>query len=90
MRNLLYHGLAVETGLALGTKTHHAFNERKEGVISTEAHIFAGQNTRATLAHDNRTGLCFLSGIELRTEIFRIRIFQVFCGSSRLSMCHRC
>ena len=78
----------VEARLSRGAELHHTVLERKESMIFSYADVSPGENDRATLPDENRSDSSKLAVVELRPEIFGVRIAKIFGCSARFPMCH--
>jgi len=56
----------------------------------TYLYVLSCLNLGTALAHDNHAWACRLAIIKLNTEVFRVRVSAVSCGSTCFSMCHKC
>ena len=83
MRDALGDGLAVKTLLAHAFECHNAVRHCKKSVVFADANIGAGFDAGTALAHDDLAGLNVLTVGTLHTEIFWLRVAQVFRLAAR-------
>ena len=74
--------LSVELCSADRFETYLADFHRIDRVIFAEFYAFSCDNARAALTHNDAANGCFLSVVNLRAEILRLRVTHVLCRSS--------
>jgi hypothetical protein len=80
-RNLL-------TGLIVAFERHHAWDQRVEGEVTSEAHVPAWVKLRSALANDDFASLHDLSAVALHAEHLRVRIASVSSTTTGFFVCH--
>ena len=65
-----------------------AFGQCEDGVVLAELGVETGEELRAALADDDRTGLYELAAVGFHAEVLRVGIAAVLGGTGAFLMCH--
>src|ERR1700730_3238096 len=73
---------------AVAAELDRTGDQREQRVVAPAAHVQAGVEVRAALAHDDLAGVDGLTAEALHTEALSVRVTAVAAGRGALLMCH--